>query len=70
MRYDDAFAYLPEMQLLDRLRPKARVVLKSGQLEVLIAAAVALGGELMLPEPVGDGEPRLMRAEDTEAVAE
>ncbi|MBN8940252.1 MAG: LysR family transcriptional regulator [Rhizobiales bacterium] len=70
VRYDDAFAHLPEMQLLDRLRPKARVVLKSGQLEVLIEAAVALGGELMLPEPVGDGEPRLMRAGDAEAVAD
>ncbi|WP_170181837.1 LysR family transcriptional regulator [Phreatobacter stygius] len=70
VRYDDDLAHVAEMQALDRLRPRALVALRSGRLDVLAEAAVALGAELMLPELVGDGDARFLRASDEEATAE
>jgi DNA-binding transcriptional LysR family regulator len=67
VRYGEDLAHVAEMQLADRLRPGAPVALRSGQIEVLIQAALALGGEVMLPELVGDAEALMMRAPEDEA---
>ncbi|MGL4285229.1 MAG: LysR family transcriptional regulator [Phreatobacter sp.] len=70
LRYDEDLAHVPEMRVLDRLRPGARVALRSGHLDVLTEAAVALGAEVMLPEALGDADPRFVRVDDPQAVAD
>lgn len=52
LRYADELAHVPEMRALDAARPGARVALACNRLEVLIAAARASGGEIMLPAPM------------------
>lgn len=52
LRYGDDLAHVPEMVALRAARPDSRVVLASNRLDVLIAAARATGGEIMLPEPM------------------
>ncbi|WP_237152508.1 LysR family transcriptional regulator [Oryzibacter oryziterrae] len=56
--YDDSLSATPEMQLLARLRPDAAVVARSNRLDVLIAAALATGAEVMLPDFIGQADPR------------
>lgn len=68
MRYDD-LPDLPEMRFLDALRPGAAVALRANRLELLQAGAAA-GGEAVLPEIVGDADPRLGRVETTPAAIE
>lgn len=68
LRYGAGLAHLPEMRALDRCRPSARVALRSDQLHVLLQASLALGAELMLPEPIARADPRFTIA--PEPVAE
>ncbi len=67
VRYSDALDHLPEMRLLDRLRPDARALARADRLDVLIEAAVALGAELMLPEVWARRDPRFVFADDAVA---
>ncbi|MGD0642567.1 MAG: LysR family transcriptional regulator [Roseiarcus sp.] len=67
VRYTDALGHLPEMRLLDRLRPDGRVAVRSDRLDVLIEAAVALGAELMLPEVLARRDPRFACTDDRAA---
>ena len=67
VRYTDAFAHFPEMRLLDQLRPGARAVVRSDRLDVLISAALALGGELMAPEMLTRGDPRFAFVDEAAA---
>ncbi len=66
VRYTEALGHLPEMRLLDRLRPGARAVLTVDRLDILIEAA-ALGAELMLPEVSARRDPRFVFADDAVA---
>ena len=68
VRYSEGFDDTPEMRLLDRLRPQARVAVRSNRLDVIVAAAVAIGGEAMLPEAVARDDPRFAFAEAAAAV--
>lgn len=52
LRYAEDLAHTPEMRALAAARPGARVALACNRLEVLIAAARATGGEIMLPAPM------------------
>jgi DNA-binding transcriptional LysR family regulator len=65
VRYTDALGHLPEMRLLDRLRPGARAALTADRLDILIEAATALGAELMLPEVWARGDVRFVFADDS-----
>jgi DNA-binding transcriptional LysR family regulator len=67
VRYTDALAHLPEMRMLDHLRPGARAALTADRLDILIEAAVALGAELMLPEALARRDPRFAFADDSAA---
>lgn len=67
VRYTEAFGHLPEMRLLDHLRPGARAVLTVDRLDILIEAAAALGAELMLPEVSARRDPRFVFADDAVA---
>jgi DNA-binding transcriptional LysR family regulator len=58
VRYGNELSHVPEMAALDRARPEARVALMSSRLDILMAAALAIGAELMLPEPVALADPR------------
>ena len=55
-RYSDAFAHLPEMRMLDRLRPGGRAAFTADRLDILIEAAVASGPKLDASGSLG--EPR------------
>lgn len=68
--YTANLAATPEMRLLARLRPDAAVLVRSDRLDVLLAAALATGAEVMLPGLVGDAEPALARVEDDGLIAE
>lgn len=68
--YTATLAATPEMRLLARLRPDAVVIARSDRLDVLLAAALATGAEIMLPGLVGDAEPLLGRVEEDGLVAE
>ncbi|MCZ0736220.1 LysR family transcriptional regulator [Phreatobacter sp. AB_2022a] len=70
MRYEEDLAHVPEMRVLDRIRPQAQVVARAGHLDILAEAAVALGAEVMLPEALGDADPRFRRVDDPAAVAD
>ncbi len=65
VRYTEALGHLPEMRLLDRLRPGVRAVVRADRLDVLTEAAVALGAELMLPEALARRDPRFTFADDS-----
>jgi len=60
---------LPEMAALAALRPDAPVLARSNRLDVLVEAAVATGAEAMLPEIVGDADPRLVPVDGTRGAA-
>jgi DNA-binding transcriptional LysR family regulator len=68
VRYSEALDGMPEMRLLDRLRPSARVAARTDRLDALIEAAAALGAEAMLPEAVARRDPRFVVADDATAV--
>lgn len=70
VRYGERLAHVPEMQALDRLRPQARTVLTSTRLDVLIAASLALGADLMLPESIARKDARFDLVEEPNAIAE
>jgi DNA-binding transcriptional LysR family regulator len=67
VRYTAALGHLPEMRLLDHLRPGARAALTADRLDILIEAAAALGAELMLPEVEARQDPRFVFADDAVA---
>ncbi len=70
VRYGDELCETPEMQALRAARPQAKVAFRSNRLDVLIEAALALGTEIMLPEPIVRGDPRFaLVAEPGQAVA-
>ena len=64
VRYTEALDHLPEMQLLDRLRPGVGAAARADRLDVLIAAAVALGGEVMLPDIAARRDPCFVFADE------
>lgn len=68
--YTANLAATPEMRLLARLRPDATVLVRSDRLDVLLAAALATGAEVMLPGLIGDAEPLLARVDDDGLIAE
>lgn len=70
LRYGDELGHVPEMQALDRLRPGARAALRSSRLDILTAAALSVGAEMMLPEPLLRTDPRFVPVEDPAATAE
>ena len=70
VRYGPALAHVPEMQLLDRLRPGARVALTADKLEILMEAALSLGAELMLPDVSGSRDPRFEAVDEPATAAE
>jgi DNA-binding transcriptional LysR family regulator len=70
VRYAETLDHVPEMRLLDQLRPSARAVVRSDRLDVLIEAALALGAEVMLPEVLARGDPRFAFVDDAVAKRE
>lgn len=70
VRYSDALAHVPEMLALDRARPVARVALIADKLEILAEAALALGAEVMLPEPLARRDPRFDILDEPEGTAD
>lgn len=68
--YTADLAATPEMRLLAGLRPGRPVLARAGQLDVLVALALSLRAEVMLPVLLGDADPRLVRAEADGLVAE
>ena len=69
-QYTEALAHLPEMRLLSALRPETVPTLRADRLDLLINAATNIGGEVMLPEWMGDGDQRLARTDDDTVFAE
>lgn len=67
-RYTEALDHTPEMRLLDEMRPQARAAVRADRLDVLIEAALALGGEVMLPEIAARRDPRFLFVGDAAAV--
>ena len=70
VRYGERLAHVPETQALDRLRPHARTALTSTRLDVLIAASLALGADLMLPESFARRDARFDLVEEPDAFAD
>jgi DNA-binding transcriptional LysR family regulator len=68
VRYSEALDGVPEMRLLDRLRPGARVAVRSDRLDALVEAAAALGAEAMLPEAVARRDPRFVIVDEAAAI--
>ena len=68
--YEDGLCHVPEMQLLQRLRPRYAPTLRSNRLDVLIEAAASIGAEIMLPESMGDTDARFERCDSDEVRAE
>lgn len=64
VRYSERLSHLPEMRLLEQLRPGARAAVQSDRLDVLIEAALALGGEIMLPEALARRDRRFAFVDD------
>ncbi|MGL4241163.1 MAG: LysR substrate-binding domain-containing protein, partial [Beijerinckiaceae bacterium] len=70
VRYADDLSHLPEMRLLDALRPGAQPVARTNRLDILKEAAASLAGEAMLPEQDGDRDGRFQRADPEATKAE
>jgi DNA-binding transcriptional LysR family regulator len=70
VRYGEALAHLPEMVLLDRIRPSARVALRADRLDILIEAAIALGAEVVLPAQLAALDPRLESVDEPDAATD
>lgn len=70
VRYGPTLAHVPEMLALDRARAGARVALTADKLEILTAAALSLGAEVMLPEVSGLRDPRFEVVDEPGAAAE
>jgi DNA-binding transcriptional LysR family regulator len=64
---DAAFAEMPDVQWLQRVLPQARVAMRSNNREVQAALAAAGRGWAVLPCPLGDAHPGLVRATPPEA---
>jgi DNA-binding transcriptional LysR family regulator len=69
-QYREALAHLPEMQLFSSLRPETVPFLRADRLELLATAAASIGGEVMLPEWMGDSDKRVVRIDDENVFAE
>lgn len=67
-RYTEALDHVPEMRLLDALRPDARVLMRSDRLDILTEAALALGAEVMLPEIAALSDPRFLVVDEAAAI--
>lgn len=70
VRYTELLEHQPEMQLLSLLRPDATAFLQSDRLDLLANAAASIEGELMLPEWMGDEDPRFSRMDEDTVFAE
>ncbi|MDB3935624.1 LysR family transcriptional regulator [Granulosicoccus sp.] len=70
VQYTEALVHLPEMQLMSALRPEAAPILRADRLDLLANAAASIGGEVMLPEWMGDSDQRLARVDDETSFAE
>ena len=67
VRYGETLSHLPEMRLLDQVRPGARAAVQADRLDVLIEAALALDGEVMLPEALARRDARFAFVDDAVA---
>lgn len=70
VQYTESLEHLPEMQLLSNLRPGIVPLLRADRLDLLANAAVSVGGDVMLPEWMGDNDNRLVRMDDDVVFAE
>lgn len=69
VRYEDTLLHVPEMQLLNRLCPQLRTIVRSNRLDILVEAAANLGAQVMLPERLGDQDPRFTRLDPDDVSA-
>ncbi len=70
VQYTESLEHLPEMQLLSDLRPDMAPFLRADRLDLLANAAASIGGEVMLPEWIGDNDKRFVRMDDDTVFAE